>query len=117
MILTKDLRKELVKKIDDLIKLPWWAEPFDSVILGFGFNYLDEHYGDKIPAEYAEHITAAVECFVDEDYKGMKEVVPLVIDEIVDIPGLDDDFEGKFLAINIQAVFKFIDFFAHKKAA
>jgi hypothetical protein len=116
MILTKDLRKELVKKLDDIIKLPWWAEPFDSVILNFGFNYLDENYGDKIPDQYQEHVTSAVQCFVDDDFEGMKKIVPLVVDEIVDIPGLDDDFEGKFLAINIQAVFKFIEFYANKRA-
>ena len=35
-ILTKEQRDALAKKLDDLIKLPTWAEPFDRIVLNSG---------------------------------------------------------------------------------
>lgn len=114
MILSKELRKELVKKIDSLIKLPVWAEPFDGLLLNAGFKYLDENYSDRVPQKFKDNIVEAVECFVAEDWENLAMVIPEVISEIVDIPGLDEDLEGKFLAINMKAAFEFIQWLAEK---
>lgn len=115
MILTKDQRKGLAKKLDDLIKLPNWAEPFDRIILNASINYLDENYSDKVPVNFIDDIQQTVELFINDDYAGMLDVIPNVINELVDIPGLDEDLEGKFLAINLRAIFEFIKFYAEKK--
>lgn len=115
MILTKELRKAFAKKLDDLIKLPAWAEPFDRMILNVALNYIDENYSDKIPVKFVDDIQKTVELFVNDDYVGILDVIPNVINDIVDIPGLDEDLEGKFLAINLKAIFEFIKFYAEKK--
>ena len=115
MILTKELRKQLSKKIDDLIKLPNWAEPFDRLVLNYALDYIDENYGEKVPLKFQDDIQKTVELFVNDDYTGILEVIPSVINEIVDIPGLDEDLEGKFLAINTKAIFEFIKYYAEKK--
>ncbi len=115
MILSKEKRNDLAKKLDDLIKLPAWAEPFDKLILKLGFDYLDEHYGHLVPEKFVDDVNAAVDAFIDDDYEGILNLVPGVINDLVDIPGLDEDFEGKFLAINLQAAFQFIKFYAEKK--
>lgn len=117
MILEKELRKRLAKKLDDLIKLPALIEPFDQMGFNFAFKYLDENYGDKVPLKFVDDIQKAVNCFVDDDYEGLLEVVPNVINDIVDIPGLDEDLEGQFLAINIKASFEFIKYYAEKRLA
>ena len=114
MILTKELRKALAKKIDDLIKLPNWAEPFDRMVLNYALDYIDEKYGDSVPFEFQDDIQKTVELFINDDYVGILEVIPSVLNQIVDIPGLDEDLEGKFLAINIKAVFEFIKYYAEK---
>ena len=114
MILTKNERKALAKKLDDIIKLPGWAEPFDRLILNISFDYLDENFSDSIPSEFKDDVKDVVNCFVNDDYIGILNVVPRVINDIVDIPGLDEDLEGKFLAINLKAAFEFIKFLAEK---
>lgn len=114
MILTKEKRNDLASKLDGLIKLPTWAEPFDKLILKLGFDYLDEHYGHLVPEKFIDDINAAIDAFLIDDYEGILDLVPGVINDLVDIPGLDEDLEGKFLAINLKAAFEFIKFFAEK---
>ena len=114
MILTDSQRKELSKKIDDLIELPGWAEPFDRIILTMGLNYLDDKYGDKVPEKFVEDIQKVVDYFVTDNYAGIVDVIPNVINKIVDIPGIDEDTEGKWFAINLEAAFKFIQYIAEK---
>ena len=115
MILTKELRKEFAKKLDDLIKLPVWAEPFDRMLFKIALDYLDEKFGDKVPEKFVDDIQKTVELFIDDDYIGILEVIPNVINDVVDIPGLDEDLEGKFFAINLKAIFEFIKYYAEKK--
>ncbi len=90
-------------------------EPFDRIILNFGLNYLDERFGDKIPEKFRDDFVNVVDCFLLDDYAGIIETIPNVINDIVDIPGLDEDVEGKFFAINLQAALKFIEFLAKKE--
>lgn len=115
MILSDSQRKELAKKFDDLVKLPGWAEPFDRIILSAGLNYLDEKFSDKVPEKFAGDIQEVVDLFIMDNYAGILEVIPNVINKIVDIPGLDEDTEGKFFAINLKAAFEFIQFIAEKR--
>lgn len=114
MILSDSQKKELSKKLDKLITLPGWAEPFDRIILNFGLNYLDDNFGDKIPEKFRDDISKVVDCFLIDDYAGIVEVIPEVLNEIVNIPGLDEDLEGKFFAINLKASFEFIEYLAQK---
>ena len=114
-ILTKDQRKALAKKLDDLIKLPNWAEPFDRLILSLSLNYLDENYSDVIPDKFKDDLQAVVVAFINDDYQAILEVIPGTINDIVDIPGLDEDTEGKFFAINLKAILEFIKFIAEKR--
>ena len=114
MILTKELRRELSKKIDDIIKLPGWAEPFDRLVINYALDYIDENYSDKVPEQFKDDIVKTVELFILDDYLGLLDVIPSVINEIVDIPGIDEDLEGKFLAINTKAMFEFIKYYAEK---
>ncbi len=115
MLLDNDLRQELVKKLDSYIKLKNpIAEMFDGVVLNAALKYLDQNYGDKIPSEFTMDIQEAIEHFVNEDWEGLASVVPDVIEKIVDIPGLDDDLEGKFFAINAKAIFEFLEYLARK---
>ena len=117
MILKKELRKALAQKIDDIIKLPALVEPFDGLVLNVCFNHLDENYGDKVPKRFVDDIQRAVECFINDDWDGLLAVIPNVLNDIVDIPGLNEDLEGQFMAINIKALFEFIKFYAEKKKA
>ena len=125
-MLNKKLIEQFAKKIDDLVD---WvkitgkpvigkiAELADNFALPWGLNYLNEKYGDKIPAKYVDEIEAAIQCFIDDDYQGILDNLPDAIDETFDIPFFEDDFEAVWIATNFQALLKTIKHYAQRKVA
>lgn len=125
-MINKDLLKNVAKKIDNMID---WVkitgkpvmgnvlEIADNYILPYGLSFLNDKYGDKIPAKFVDEIEKALQCFVDGDYEGILNALPEGIDELIDIKAFDDDFESLWLATNFNATVKVIKFYAQKKVA
>ncbi len=116
MVLSKEKRKAIVKKIDDMIDSPWWLEPWDQIPANKGFDYIDEKYGDKIPEKFHDEINAVADAFLADDWAGIIEnTTPSLLNDIIDIPGIDEDLEGKWIAYNVQVLFQYILWIANKK--
>lgn len=123
-MLNKELIKKLAQKIDD--KVDWvkitgkaplgrGLEIVDNYALPWGLDYLNANYGDKIPEQYQDEVERAIECFINDDYQGMVDVIPEALDEIIDIKCFDDDFEALFIGTNINAMFKSAKYYAQKQ--
>lgn len=119
-----DLIKNLAKKIDSLfdwqkiIKNPIVGaivEFADGPVFSYGFEYLNQNYGDKIPIEYQDEVEEMIQAFIDGDYLGMLNAIPEGFDQAIDIKFFDDDFEAVFIATNFNAVVQAVTYYAQKK--
>jgi hypothetical protein len=124
-MINKELVKRLSKKLDEMFdwtkivpnKIVGGAiEMLDGLILSSGLNYLNDKYGDKIPADYVDEIEIMIEKFIEGDYLGMLEAVPAGFDQAIDITCFDDDFEAIFIATNFNAIVNAIMYYAVKKS-
>lgn len=120
-----ELVGKLWKKIDEIVD---WVKITGKTILGnameladnwggpAGLNYLNEKYGDKIPAELIEPIEKGIEAFVVDDWNGVLAALPESIDHSIDIKQLPDDIEAAWIAANFNALVAFIKYYAKKKS-
>lgn len=113
MILTKEKRDALVDKIDELIKFPAWVEMWDGAVMKAALKWLDESYGDKVPEEFKDDINSIVDFFIAGDYENIVLVAtPQFLDQIINIPGLDEETEDQLMAVLVKAIFEIIKYYA-----
>lgn len=113
-ILAKDKINALADKLDKLIKLPKLLELIDGLLLKAGLSYLNENYSHHASNKLKEAIAMAVDGFIDDDIEKITLAIPKAMTGIINLPQLDDDFEGKFYAINIQALLQFMKYYIAK---
>lgn len=104
------------KFIDNIIKLPGWAEPFDGFLATQLLKFIDSKYGALIPDTYAVLFAGVNKAFENYDDTGVFEVVDLiaiedvvsVINTLVDIPSLTEDEEAILFSGILTGVFQVI---------
>lgn len=104
------------KFIDNIIKLPGWAEPFDGFLAAQLLKFIDSKYGTLIPDTYAVLFAGVNKAFENYDDTGVFEVVDLiaiedvvsVINTLVDIPSLTEDEEAILFSGILTGVFQVI---------
>ena len=98
-ILTKKVESLLAKKLDELIKLPNYLEPFDCIAFRIAIKSIDDSLGEKIPEEFRLELREQIELILlEKDYEKAVIQASVFIDRLVDIPGLDDATEAKIFA-------------------
>lgn len=104
------------KFIDNIIKLPGWAEPFDGFLATQLIKFIDSKYGVLIPDTYAVLFAGVNKAFENYDDTGVFEVVDLIVIEdvvsvintLVDIPSLTEDEEAILFSGVLTGVFQVI---------
>lgn len=123
-MLNKDLVKQLAKKIDNMVDwvkitgkplLGRILEAADNWVLPNGLQYLNENYAEHIPEKFQDDVEAVITKFVNDDYTGILDLIPGVIDDLANIPFLDDDLEAKFIQVNFESILKLIEYIAQKR--
>jgi hypothetical protein len=104
------------KFIDNIIKLPGWAEPFDGFLATQLLKFIDSKYGTLISDTYAVLFAGVNKVFENYDDTGVFEVVDLIVIEdvvsvintLVDIPSLTEDEEAILFSGILTGVFQVI---------
>lgn len=94
-VLSKAIEEKLGQGLDDLVKLNGFWEQIDGLAFKLAISAIDDTLGEKIPEPYKSKIA---EMFViileEEDYEKAVELAFDFGDEMIDIPGIDDEMEA-----------------------
>lgn len=98
----KSLLKRVAKRLDEKIKFKGALELMDGIIFRSIITLLDGHLAYKVPEKYQGTVIAFLTAFADDDYSNIDEELVEQINELVDIPGLNEEAEGILLKCIIE---------------
>jgi hypothetical protein len=111
----KNLLKEVKQKLDALLNFKnVLLETIDGWAIGYGLDYLDENYADEIPEAYREEVILLLEAFAYGDYDKITDATILAIDDLVNLPFMQDDVQAQWVACNVKALKDFIVWVVNK---
>lgn len=110
--ITKQLESDVAKRLDDLLDFKKLVggvagnllEMVDGKFFAFVITSIDGTYGSRISDLYKDAIVALLEAFAYEDYEKLTIDTVEIIDEMWDIPFIEDDLEAKFIYANLQVL-------------
>ena len=93
-ILTKKATKAISEKLDSAIILKGIWEMLDGLAFKTVINAIDDNFGEKVPEPYKSDISNLLDqVFVDGNYENAIDLATEKINELVDVPFLDDAAE------------------------
>jgi len=93
-ILTSALESKLAEKLDELVKLKGVLEAVDGTAFKIAITAIDNNVADKIPEPYKTTIAEVlVDILEDKDYHSACLKAGQFLDDLIDIPGIDDPTE------------------------
>lgn len=115
------LAKWLDKKIDwrKIIKskiIGAVAEMVDGKIFSMSISALDDKFGDKLPAEYKKNARLVVQGVIEDDTEKVMSAIPGVLNQTIDIPGINEDQEFVILKGLTDTIWNLIQTVFKKKA-
>ena len=93
-ILTKQKEKVLAGWVDDAIKLKGILELVDGYAARVIISIVDNSGLDKLPDELKESLNKLVTAAIDKDLQKVEAEAIIILDSLLDIPGLDDEAEA-----------------------
>ena len=122
---SKKAEKGFSQFIDDKLKLPIWAEPFDGMLANYGIGWLDGKYSSKIPSvlqpSYIK-IGLAFEQYNSDKKIAIEDLIDVadvanIINALIDIPSMTEEEEGVLMAAVLQGLFTVVKNYIEKKKA
>lgn len=113
-IITKELAKSVSKKADadiDFSKIKVvgkFVEMFDDDIIYFTINFADDKWGEKVPEAARPALNKLLEAYASGNWENVDDEVVTAVNAWIDIPLLDEDFEGNLIHSFLTAIVKFI---------
>jgi len=112
-IISKKAEKKIGGKyLDNLVKAGIF-ELVDGQMFTYAVRFLDDKFGEKVPEPYKSEIRDLIDTIViDENYAGTIDEVCIYLDEIIDLPFLNDEAEALLfngLASILKGLFKIIE--------
>lgn len=113
-IISESLVKSVSKKIDSdinfsKIKLVGPViEMFDDKLINLALTYVDDRWGEKVPEKARPAIEALLNAYVTGDWSTVTDEVTDSVNSFIDIPLVDEDFEGNLIKGLLEAIIKFI---------
>lgn len=102
------LIKDVAKRLDDVFKFKGVLELADGAVFKIALRMLNDKFADRIPVEYQDEVIVLLEAFANDDYSKVTEATVNAIDELVDLPVLNDEEEGILAAAVVQMLNKLI---------
>jgi hypothetical protein len=93
-ILTREQEKVLAGWVDDAIKLKGILEIVDGYAARAVISIVDNSGLEKLPEELKVDLGELVTAAMDKDIELVEEKAALVLDSLIDIPGVDDEAEA-----------------------
>jgi len=93
-ILTKTVEEKLGAKLDEIIKMKGVFEQIDGLIFKMAIAGIDDYLGEKIKEPLKTQLRdLIVKVVEEEDYMNAVELAFDLLDELIDIPGIEDEME------------------------
>lgn len=108
----KDLIKKVAQKLDDQLNfndiiggvVGHAVEFFDGKILEAGLAF----GVSKVPEEYKPDLEVVFNAYISGDLSQLPSSISERLNQLIDIPGLDEEDEGVVLGAIAQAIFKIL---------
>jgi len=98
-ILTKDVEKLGRTEIVELLELKGLFKPIAGVGILIFIQQIDDNFGEKIPEKVRLELRSLIhQIIVDKNYDGSIDDAFAKIDEIVNMPFMDDETEKMFFS-------------------
>ena len=114
-VFQKETKKKIVKMIDDSIKLPFYAEPFDGPAAKALVNFIDTQGDKHIPDEFDTAIDNAANLALDGKYEEAAAAAGKIVDENLDIKYIPDDMEALLFVDGARFIVRFVQNWIEKK--
>jgi len=92
-ILTKQQEKKLAKIVDEAIELNGLLELVDGYAARVLISLIDDKALDKLPEGLKLNLSLLVDAAIDEDVERAEKIAANIINDFVDIPGLNENEE------------------------
>lgn len=106
---TKETKNLLVKVGDDIVKLPFWAEPFDGPAFRWFINFLDAKADKFIPDTIDPLVNAAIIAAFNGNFDLASEKIGSALNQVIDIPLLDEDTEQTMFVDGVRFVLRIVN--------
>ena len=93
-ILTNDQEKKLSELLDSAIKLSGILEMVDGYVFKAIITMFDNKVVDKLKEEVKVKLSALVQAILDKDIDLAETTATDLMNELINIPGLDEESEG-----------------------
>lgn len=111
---TKDL---IVKVGDEALKLPFYAEPFDGMAIGFLVNFVDEKLDKVVPDQFDEAINVSINAALMGNYEEASLNIATAINILIDIPYIEEEVEQEVLVAATNLILRLIKSWIEGKKA
>ena len=114
-VFSKETKDLVVSVIDDVVKVPVWAEPFDGIAFRVIINFIDKE-GDKIiPDTFDANINAIIQKALSGGYEEAAAIAGEALDDLIDVPYLEDEIEKLVFVDGARFVVRLIQNWIEKK--
>lgn len=116
-IISKELTKAVAKKADsqfDFTKFEKLGfvgnllEAVDDDIIYLSLNFIDNRYGNEVPEAAQKAVVTLFEAYAYDKWELVSEDVSEAVNAYLNIPLLDEDFEGNLIKGIVDALIRFI---------
>jgi len=114
-VFSQETKKLIVKAADDAIKLPFYAEPFDGPAIKVLVNFIDSKADKYVPDNIDPLINAGITAGIKGDLDLASLHIGQAINQVVDIPLLEEDTEQKMFVDGVRLILRILDTWIQKK--
>ncbi|WP_159521763.1 hypothetical protein [Sunxiuqinia indica] len=116
-VFTPETKKLIAKAGDDMIKLPFYAEPFDGPALKIVLNFLDEKADKFIPDDIDPLLNQSINMAFEGNYSEASELAGTALNKVIDIPLLEEDTEQVMFVDGVRFIIRLVKNWIEKKKA
>lgn len=103
-ILTAVQEKKIAELLDNLLKLKGVLEVIDGHVFKAVITFVDDKYADQLSADIKTILSDLVDAVLNEDVENAELLASDLMNELIDIPGLDENAEGLLFKGVIEVV-------------
>lgn len=112
-IFTPEQEQKIAALLDDAVKLKGITELLDGYLFKAMITFVDDTYVDKIKEDIKVKLSELANACLSDDVETAEKIAAELLNELVDIPGLDETSEGLLFAGAIKfivgAILKWIE--------
>ena len=107
-VFTKETKDKIVQVGDDMIKLPFYAEPFDGTALRILINFIDSKADKFIPDNIDSLLNDGINAAFNKDFDEASEKIGTALNLVINIPLIEENNEQTMFVDGVRFVIRMI---------